>query len=69
MDTLSTSSTKEIYHWNFFDDPIDNGKDAIFGMDIALNKVVNVLKAGAQRYGTEKAYYYFMALLDLQNQL
>ena len=45
---------KEIYHWHFFDDPLDNGKDAIFGMDIALNKVVNVLKAGAQRYGPEK---------------
>ena len=45
---------KEIFHWHFFDDPLDNGKDAIFGMDIALNKVVNVLKAGAQRYGPEK---------------
>ena len=45
---------KEIYHWNFFDDPIDNGKDAIFGLDIHLNKLVNVFKAAAQRYGPEK---------------
>ena len=45
---------KEIYHWNFFDDPLNNGKDAIFGLDIHLNKLVNVLKAAAQRYGPEK---------------
>ncbi|NRA62906.1 MAG: serine protein kinase [Pseudobacteriovorax sp.] len=45
---------KEIYHWKFFDDPIDNGKDAIFGLDIHLNKLVNVFKAAAQQYGTEK---------------
>ncbi|MFW7380101.1 MAG: PrkA family serine protein kinase [Oligoflexus sp.] len=45
---------KEIYHWKFFDDPIDNGKDAIFGLDVHLNKLVNVFKAGAQRYGPEK---------------
>lgn len=45
---------KEIYHWKFFDDPIENGKDAIFGLDIHLNKLVNVFKAGAQKYGPEK---------------
>lgn len=45
---------KEIYRWKFFEDPIDNGKDAIFGLDIHLNKLVNVFKAGAQKYGPEK---------------
>jgi serine protein kinase len=45
---------KMITHWNFFDDPIDNGKDAIFGLDVHLMKLVNVIKAGAHRYGTEK---------------
>ncbi len=45
---------KEIYHWKFFDDPLDNGKDAIFGLDVHLNTLVNVFKAGAQRYGPEK---------------
>lgn len=45
---------KEIYHWKFFDDPLDNGKDAIFGLDIHLTKLVNVFKAAAQRYGPEK---------------
>lgn len=45
---------KAITHWNFFDDPMDNGKDAIFGLDVHLMKLVNVIKAGAYRYGTEK---------------
>lgn len=45
---------KEIYHWKFFDDPIDMGKDAIFGLDIHLTKLVNVFKAAAQKYGPEK---------------
>ncbi|MGE0174441.1 MAG: PrkA family serine protein kinase [Oligoflexales bacterium] len=45
---------KEILHYKFFDDPFDNGKDAIFGLDISLSKLVNVFKAGAQRYGPEK---------------
>jgi len=49
-----TEYKKEIYHWKFFDDPIDHGKDAIFGLDVHLNKLVNVFKAGAQRYGPEK---------------
>ena len=45
---------KEIVHYHFFDDPIDNGKDAIFGLDVHLMKLVNVFKAGAHRYGPEK---------------
>ena len=47
-------SNIKIYHWKFFDDPIDGGKDAIFGLDVHLNKLVNVFQAGAQRYGPEK---------------
>ena len=49
-----TEYKKEITHYNFFDDPLDNGKDAIFGLDVHLNKLVNVFKAGANRYGPEK---------------
>ncbi len=45
---------KEIMHYNFFDDPIENGKDAIFGLDLYLMKLVNVFKAGAMQYGPEK---------------
>jgi serine protein kinase len=49
-----TEYKKEITHFNFFDDPVDNGKDAIYGLDVHLQKLVLVFKAGAQRYGPEK---------------
>jgi serine protein kinase len=45
---------KEITHWNFFDDPIDSGRDAIFGLDVHLMKLVNTMKAAAAGYGPEK---------------
>jgi serine protein kinase len=45
---------KEIRHYNFFDDPMENGRDAIFGLDVHMQKLVNVLKAGSMRYGPEK---------------
>jgi len=45
---------KKITSYNFFKDPIENGKDAIFGLDVHLMKLVNVLKAAAQSYGPEK---------------
>ena len=47
-------SKKKVVHYPFFDDPDNNGKDAIYGLDIPLMRLVNVLKAAAQRYGTEK---------------
>lgn len=45
---------KEIVHYNFFDDPVENGKDAIFGLDLHLMKLVNIFKAGSLKYGPEK---------------
>jgi serine protein kinase len=45
---------KKITSYNFFKDPFDNGKDAVFGLDVHLMKLVNVLKAAAQSYGPEK---------------
>jgi len=47
-------SKKKVVHYPFFDDPIDHGKDAIFGLDIPLMRLVNVLKSAAMGYGTEK---------------
>ncbi len=38
----------------FFDDPIGQGQDAIFGLDRTLSSLVNVLKSAANRYGTER---------------
>ena len=45
---------KKIVHYNFFDDEPDGGKDAIFGLDLPLMKLVHVLKAAAYGYGPEK---------------
>ncbi|MCO4769507.1 MAG: serine protein kinase [Deltaproteobacteria bacterium] len=45
---------KRITRYRLFDDPIDDGKDAIFGIDVQLQKLVQVLKAAAMGYGPEK---------------
>jgi len=49
-----TEFKKKIVSYNFFKDPIENGRDAVFGLDVHLMKLVNVLKAAAQSYGPEK---------------
>lgn len=45
---------KKITHYKFFEDPFDNGKDAVFGLDIHLMKLVNAFQSAARQYGTEK---------------
>ena len=45
---------KKITRYNFFNDPVDGGRDAVFGLDIAIMKLVNVFKSAAHSYGTEK---------------
>jgi serine protein kinase len=45
---------KKIIHYNFFDDPVDDGRDAIYGLDIPLMRLVNIFKSAAKRYGTER---------------
>ncbi len=49
-----TDSRKKLVRYNFFRDEMDSGDDAIFGLDIPLMRLVNVLKAAAQGYGPEK---------------
>ena len=41
-------------HYNFFDDPFDNGADAIYGLDGALMRLVDFFKSAAQGYGTDR---------------
>jgi serine protein kinase len=48
-----TDSRKKLVRYNFFHDELD-GKDAIFGLDIPLMRLVKVLKAAAEGYGPEK---------------
>ena len=47
-------SKKKITRYRFFRDEAHQGRDAIFGLDIPLMRFVNVLKAAALRYGTER---------------
>jgi len=49
-----TDFKKEVIRYKFFDDNVSGGKDAVFGLDVTLMKFVNVLKAAALGYGTEK---------------
>jgi len=53
-DESYTEYKKKITRHSFFDDPFDNGKDGIYGIDVYLMKLVNVLKSAALGYGTEK---------------
>jgi serine protein kinase len=45
---------KKIVHYNFFDDPGREGRDAVYGLDLPLMKLVNIFKSAAHQYGTEK---------------
>ena len=52
--TSRTLYRQPITHYNFFDDPFDDGKDAIFGLDAQLMQLVDFFHSAARRYGTEK---------------
>jgi serine protein kinase len=41
-------------HYRLFDDPVDGGKDAVFGLDPILMRLVHNIKSAAFGYGTEK---------------
>ncbi len=45
---------KPVTRYKFFDDEDNDGKDAVFGLDIPLMKLVNVLRSASLGYGTEK---------------
>lgn len=45
---------KKLVRYHFFQDPEDGGRDAVFGLDIPLMRLMNVLKAAARGYGPEK---------------
>ena len=45
---------ERLIKYKFFDDPIDDGRDAIYGLERPLMRFVNFFKAAAKGYGTEK---------------
>jgi serine protein kinase len=49
-----TRHHEKYVHYRLFDDPIDSGRDAVFGLDAPLMRLVNSVKSAAYGYGTEK---------------
>src|SRR5574337_718071 len=49
-----TRYRETLVHYHFFDDPFENGKDAIFGLDKSLMELVRMFQSAARRYGTER---------------
>ncbi|MBX2810766.1 MAG: serine protein kinase [Myxococcales bacterium] len=47
-------SRKKLVRYPFFRDEQNGGKDAVYGLDIPLMRLVNALKSAAYGYGTEK---------------
>ncbi len=45
---------KKLVRYKFFRDEQHGGKDAVFGLDVPLMRLMNVLKSAAQGYGTER---------------
>ena len=40
--------------WNLFNDPFDDGRDAVYGLDVPLAQLVSIIRAGAQGLGPER---------------
>ncbi|HEX2973347.1 MAG TPA: hypothetical protein VHP11_13515 [Tepidisphaeraceae bacterium] len=49
-----THFKQECIRYHFFSDPIENGSDAIYGLEKPLMQLVDFFKSAAQGYGTER---------------
>ena len=45
---------EKITRYRFFDDPIGEGQDAVFGLEKTLSNLVQILESAARGYGTER---------------
>ena len=45
---------RKFVHYKFFDDPIDDGMDALYGLEDSLQRLMNVFKAAAHNFGPER---------------
>lgn len=52
--TYPVEGSKELVRYRFFDDPHNEGEDAIFGLTKPLMELVNVFRSAALKYGTER---------------
>ncbi|QDS98667.1 PrkA family serine protein kinase [Adhaeretor mobilis] len=51
---VEKNGREKVYRYRFFDDPTNDGRDAVFGLREPLHKLVNALKSAAFEYGIEK---------------
>lgn len=49
-----TINKEKLTRYRFFDDPIEEGRDAVFGLERPLMSLVHFFKSAAHRYGTER---------------
>jgi serine protein kinase len=49
-----TRNRETLLHYKFFDDPFENGKDAVFGLDKPLMELARIFHSAARGYGTER---------------
>ncbi|MEM2126058.1 MAG: hypothetical protein QXQ53_06645, partial [Candidatus Methanosuratincola sp.] len=49
-----TRNRENLIHYRFFDDPFENGRDAVFGLDKPLMELARIFQSAARKYGTER---------------
>ncbi len=49
-----TRHRETLVHYRFFDDPFENGKDAVFGLDKPLMELGRIFQSAARHYGSER---------------
>lgn len=52
--TYPVEGKKSLIRYRFFDDPVNGGRDGIFGLSKPLMELVNVFKSAALKYGSER---------------
>ena len=52
-----TEHKEKLIRYKFFADPVDNGRDAVYGLERSLMKFVSLFKSAAKGYGTEKRVF------------
>jgi serine protein kinase len=51
---VDESTRDRTTRYKFFDDPFEDGKDAVFGLEATLQNLVNAFKSAAHGYGIER---------------
>ncbi|MGE4602409.1 MAG: serine protein kinase [Planctomycetota bacterium] len=53
-ESSSQLTSRDCVHWNLFDDPDQDGENAVFGLDLPLQQLVSFFKSAAHCLGTER---------------